>query len=171
MTTISKWAITAGVSSETCIITACFTVFATSSVTATNKTCVAAFREKKTVYCEMKCTNASTELDRKLIIDVFERRRSSGNEIFFLKKCLDANTFVFLGVFALRNDLLKKLANPLPKVHIRLTCRRGAYKTISMLLAVSLRGENCIVFRLKGFLGLFNNYVLWMRLSMTWWIM
>ena len=116
MTTISKWAITASVSSETCIITACFTVFATSSVRATNKTCVAAFRGKKRVYCEMKCTNASTELDRKLIIDVFERRRSSGNEIFSLKKCLDANTFVFLGVFDLRDDLLKKsfAQSPLP---------------------------------------------------------
>ena len=63
-----------------------------------------------TVYCEMKCTNASTELDRKLIIDVFERRRSSGNEIFSLKKCVDANTFVFLGVFALRRRFTKKIS-------------------------------------------------------------
>ena len=168
MTTISKWTITAGVSSETCIITACFTVFATSSVTATNKTCVAAFRKKKRVYCEMKCTNASTELDRKLTVDVFERRRSSENEIFSLLQCLNEKTFVFLGVFALRDDSLNKLANPLPKVHFRLTCRRGAYKTISMLLAVSLRGENCIVLHIKGFLGLFNNHLIYYEWGWVW---
>ena len=51
------------------MITTFCTETANSSVRA-NTTSVAAFRGKKRVYCEIKCTNASTELDQKVIIDV-----------------------------------------------------------------------------------------------------
>ena len=41
--------------------------------------------------------------------DVFERRMSTGSELFSLLICLDATKFVLLSIFTLRDDLSKNL--------------------------------------------------------------
>ena len=80
--------------------------------------------------------------------DVFERRTSTGSEVFSLLTCLDDIKFVFLSFFTVIEAIwLKICAKPPSKIkkgHFRLTCVAQKRCCLSSLLVVCLPCICCI---------------------------
>jgi len=70
--------------------------------------------------------------------NVFERRKSTGNELFFLLICLDATKFVWLSVFTLIEKICPKFCSnhgsSAQKIHFRLTCVAQKRRCLNFVL-------------------------------------
>ena len=85
------------------------------------------------------CCCSYLRLKGSLSKGVFERRTSTGSEVFFIFKPLDATKFVFPSVFTIIETICPKLCAKTPsknekKDHFRLTCVAQKRLCISSLI-------------------------------------